>query len=52
MHVKQEHDKAEIFDCEVDFDDNSTESCEKEYDTGDERMAISEGVGIPVAVFG
>ena len=45
VHVKQEHDMEDDSDREVDFDDDSTGSCEKEYDTGDEDGGYLGGSG-------
>ena len=45
MHVKQEHDRADDSDCEVDFDDDAMESCEKEYDIGDKEGGYLRGSG-------
>ena len=45
MHVNQEHDWAGDSDHEVDFDDDSIESCEKEYDTSDEEGGYLGGSG-------
>ena len=43
MHMKPEHDRADDSDRDVDFDDDSTESCEKEYDMQSMSMCSSAG---------
>ena len=45
MHVKHEYERPHDSDDVVDLDDDSTESCEKEYDTADEEGGYLGGSG-------
>ena len=45
MHMKHEYERPQDSDHEVDLDDDSMESCEKEYDTADEEGGYLGGSG-------